>query len=135
MKKIVALVLAVILMCGVALADGVDLSGMSLEELLVLQKDVSLEVNRRLNNGATPISAGEYVVGKDIKAGTYKIVIAEAFASYAEVAIYSSDGEREWAASSKAGMDVMVTLEEGHSLNMYYTSGTIVAVPKMDWMP
>ena len=42
MKKLVALVLAIVLSAGIALAEGIDLSGMSYDELVALKDRINL---------------------------------------------------------------------------------------------
>lgn len=65
MKRILSLVLAVLMIFGtVAVAELPDISGLSPDELEELKKQVIELTKKTLPNG-------EYVVGTDIKAGTY----------------------------------------------------------------
>lgn len=71
MKKICALVLALLLIQGAALAA--DLSGMSFDELLALRDQVQRELISRPEWKEVTVPPGEYTVGIDIPAGVYSI--------------------------------------------------------------
>ena len=73
MKRILTVILALVLLCPSALAD-VDLSSMSADELLALNKQISLDLfeKQALVDGVK-VPAGQYTVGDDIPAGTYRI--------------------------------------------------------------
>lgn len=72
MKKVLALILGLMMLLSSAAALGeVDLTGMSLEELLKLRRDVDDAILR--GNGAVILQSGDYVAGRDIAAGSYVI--------------------------------------------------------------
>ena len=52
---------------GTALAADIDLTGMSLDELVELQNNIVAEIDSRTNVGKDVIPCGVYVVGTDIK--------------------------------------------------------------------
>lgn len=74
MKKIVALLLAVLICLGSfpAFAD-VDLSGYTQEELLALREAIKQELLKRGIEKEVTVPIGMYEVGVDIPAGTYTL--------------------------------------------------------------
>ena len=56
---------------ALAIAEAVDLSSMSMEEILALQSAIGEELHNR--NRSVVLVAGDYLVGKNIAAGSYTI--------------------------------------------------------------
>lgn len=80
-KKFLSVVLALCLLPVIALAE-VDLSAMSVDELIELNKAVVMELMSRKDFKEVTIPAGEYKVGEDIPAGIYTVKVkANQFAS------------------------------------------------------
>ena len=73
MKKIALILTLLLLFSGFSLAEGIDLKGLSDEELQQLEKNVNVELYDRGLNSQNLIYQGAYVVGQDIKSGTYLI--------------------------------------------------------------
>lgn len=72
MKKFIVCLLLVVLSVTPALAEEYDVSSLSTEELLTLLENVRLELSERISLVEdNRIGRGVYIVGKDIKAGTY----------------------------------------------------------------
>lgn len=77
MKKLICIILSVVFIFGMvdsAFAADVDMSSMSIEDLVSLRDSLNEEIYSR--SGGTMddmIYAGTYVAGKDIKAGIYTI--------------------------------------------------------------
>ena len=91
MKKILALVLGLLMLFSSAVVLGeVDLSGMNLEDLLQLRQDVDAAI--LTNNGAVILQAGDYIVGRDIAAGSYVISFYQNKSnhSYGKIIVYTS---------------------------------------------
>lgn len=83
MKKLVLLIVALLLVSIMAVhAEGIDLSGMSDNELKVLFEEVKTEISSRGLTRSGELGHGSYVVGKDIAAGTYTISTKEMYAWY-----------------------------------------------------
>lgn len=72
MKKIVAFVLALLLLIPSAFAE-VDLSSYSYEQLLELYRSVQQEIISRPEWKEVTVPKGVYVIGEDIPAGSYTI--------------------------------------------------------------
>ena len=74
MKKLLVAILAAYILfmsVGVAMADSIDLSGYTDEEIVELLNQVQAEViNRHIEKTAT-LQKGTYVAGKDIPVGSY----------------------------------------------------------------
>lgn len=71
MKKIALILTLLLLFSGFSLAEGIDILNLSDEELTGLQQRVANELYNRGIDRQNLIYYGTYVVGKDIKAGTY----------------------------------------------------------------
>ena len=74
MKKLVALILAVLLLTGCALAEDwqAKLAEYSLEELQEMAAAYDAEIIRRTKE-SFEVPTGTYVVGEDLPAGTYRV--------------------------------------------------------------
>jgi hypothetical protein len=73
MKKVLALLLGLLLLVVPALAEEMDLAALSLDELVALRDRVDAEISARIPVNKAPFSSGIFLVGRDIKAGTYMI--------------------------------------------------------------
>ena len=73
MKKLFLFLLVLVLVPVFSVADGVDLSAMSLEELYALRSSVSAEILSRSQWESVTVPEGFYVVGEDIPAGHWTI--------------------------------------------------------------
>ena len=71
MKRFFALLIALVLLAGFAVAE--DLSSLSFDELLSLQKAVVTEIMSRPEWKEVTVPSGSWVVGVDIPAGVYCI--------------------------------------------------------------
>jgi len=74
MKKLVALILAVLLLTGCALAEDwqAKLADYSLEELQEMAAAYDAEIIRRTKE-SFEVPTGTYIVGEDLPAGTYSV--------------------------------------------------------------
>ena len=72
MKRIVAMIAALLFFIAPAFAD-VDLSSISLEELIELRQQINLELWNRTQIKSVTVPPGVYVIGKDIPAGHWSI--------------------------------------------------------------
>ena len=87
MKKVYSVIIALVLIVGVfstiayaqsSSHEKIDLTEYSLEELIELHEDVRAELADRLHlREENIIGRGRYVVGVDIKAGTYVLTVKE----------------------------------------------------------
>ena len=71
MKKLVSLLLVVVCIMGTAAAE--DLSSMTYDQLVALRDQINAEIVSRPEWKEVEVPLGQWVVGKDIPAGTYRI--------------------------------------------------------------
>ena len=71
MKRLVAVTVVLLMLCGVAFASVVDFASMSTDDLILLRQQISDEIKKRANDDNDVLPRGIYVVGKDIRAGGY----------------------------------------------------------------
>lgn len=72
MKKLIIFVLILAMMPVIALADLPDISGLTNDELIELNHQIQLRLfSDQLANGVL-INPGQYVVGQDLPAGSYR---------------------------------------------------------------
>ncbi len=79
MKKTMAAILVAVLLCAVvpAFASGIDLSGMSREELIALKNEIDLAIWAGEDWEEVLVPQGVYAVGEDIPAGHWTIRAAD----------------------------------------------------------
>lgn len=128
MKKILALVLALLLMSGVALSEELNLQAMTDEQLMEYYTQIVTELmNRGILN--EHLYVGEYIVGEDLEPGRYVLSVVEAYENKYENA-YIEYQVLEYNASSgkwdrltfvdlyHVGEKTSVTLKEGQKLKI-----------------
>lgn len=76
MKRTIALLLILVCVAATAAAD-TDLSSMTFDELVALNKAVVMEIMTRPEWKEVTVPGGTWFVGKDIPAGTYSITPAK----------------------------------------------------------
>ncbi len=145
MRKLTIVILSFLLaFSGVAAAEGIDLTTMTLDELVALHQSVDAEIDARISCDPEMIPAGVYVVGESIKAGKYNILTNDDYygfnvATFASKEIY----EKAFAENNEAlasfqcyvGSDdsAFVQLDDGMVL---LVSGTaLIEEAKASWMP
>lgn len=146
MRKLIAMLLMLTLcICGAAAAEvSIDLSAMSLDELVELHKLVDAEIDARIACEPSVFPAGVYIAGESIKAGDYTIYGSEQYHSFM-VEIFDSEKifeqyvlERNsslmsfWT-SVREDDSVFVHLEEGMVLVVGGTS--LIEVAQVAWLP
>lgn len=72
MKKVIAIILATVMLFAVAYAE-FDPSELSFDELVDANHRIVMEIMTRPEWKETPVPSGEWVVGEEIPAGTYSI--------------------------------------------------------------
>lgn len=78
MKRFVLIFLAAVLLAGCACAES-NLSSMSYDDLIALQKSVTAEIMTRPEWKEVKVPAGEWIIGEDIPAGYYSVTALEWF--------------------------------------------------------
>lgn len=77
MKKFLCVMFAALLACATALADDIDLSGLSFQELAVLRNRCLYEMMQRDEWQEVTVPQGNYQVGTEIPAGKWVIRCAD----------------------------------------------------------
>ena len=84
MKKIICIIICLLIpVCVVA--ESVDLSSLSFDDLRVLQTRISKELITRPEWKSVPVPPGMYLVGRDIPAGEWTITCGDSMFNYVSV--------------------------------------------------
>ena len=146
-KLIVGLLVACTLFTTSAYASSIsiDVSSMTMEELVSFRDEINQEINSRLGSDESKIYIGDYVVGKDIKPGRYIIIFEENPASTKDeeggkVLLYKDqDAADDWdpffANYYYFGQECYVELTDGMVMSIVYSSGLIRLAAKPSWAP
>ena len=116
MKNLVLLILALLLVSIMAVhAEGIDLSGMSDEEIIQLYEMVSQEMTDRNLTKSADLQEGDYVIGVDIKQGSY--VFSTATDHYSAYYVFKSqdsyDAYSELQTEDSIGVDPELVFKDG----------------------
>lgn len=126
MKRILPIVLVVLLFSISAFAEDLDLKTMDYEQLAELKQAVDKEYFARPEAEPHILAPGKYIVGQDIKAGTYYACVNSYefnksglvdFEAYESLEVYNAGGDRLWCEQlwlTKSA--VRVILNEGNLL-------------------
>ena len=95
MRKVMAVVFALVIMTcsSFSMAEGIDISTLSDDELVALMARVQEEIVARHIEGTANLVGGTYIVGKDIPAGSYIYTCLASGEDWGNVTIYSEKGE------------------------------------------
>ena len=90
MKRCLGVLLAIVMLTVPAVAEELDLSSMPTDELISLSNRVSSELKSRFSSDADAIAEGVYVVGRDIKSGSYEFTCTSTrdVFSKADISVY-----------------------------------------------
>ena len=131
-RALILLVALVILIPCCAAAGGVDLKSLSNEELLSLHQQVSDELFARGKSAEIP--AGEYIIGKHIPAGEYKIeLLKPGDFSVSVVTLYKdangSSLDAMYSVSKESPSVGRIVLKDGGSMQV---NGSTLKMTKID---
>ena len=93
MKRFFALLFVLILVVSCAVADDIDLSSLSFDELRQLQTDISKELIKRPEWKSVPVPPGIYQIGVDIPAGEWSLTCGKTEYGYVSVRCGSKTNE------------------------------------------
>lgn len=122
--RFACLLLVCCLLFSAAVADTVDLSSMSNDEIIALLNEVNEEIVRRGINKTAKLPQGTYIAGNDIPAGRYVFTCLAVGDDWGNVTVYSDGGKGKqilWnvVAAPEDGQDpttIFITLNEGDQL-------------------
>ena len=91
MKRGMAILLVLVIMAcsSLSLAEGIDISTLSNDELVALMAQVQEEIVARHIEGTADLAGGTYIAGKDIPAGSYIYTCLASGEDWGNVTIYS----------------------------------------------
>lgn len=117
MKKWMAalLVFVILMFTGQALAEGVDLSTLSDDELVGLMKQIQEEMVARNIEGTANLKGGKYVAGRDLPAGSYIFTCLAQGDDWGNVTIYADQG-----AGSQLFWEVVSAPDEGEEPESFF---------------
>lgn len=131
MKKLIAIIMVLVLIVpAAALADLPDVSNLSKEELIQLDKIIQNMLFEQTLPDGVLVPAGEYVVGVDIPAGEYRADVVSDVGGFVSVYPTKSDYEKNYASDifkiylgdMYGTLVFRLTLEEGNLLKIQYNS-------------
>lgn len=100
MKKVTALLLAILLLTAPVALAAFDLGSMTTEQLLSLRSDIQAELLSRGKVKSFTVPSGTYEVGVDFPAGTYSVSLESGFLTSLMVGV----SEKALAAYDVTGM-------------------------------
>lgn len=122
MKKLLALSLILILALPAALADGVDLSSMSYDELTDLRSQLEQEIMSRPEWKEVQVPPGRYVAGVDFPAGRYTGEMRKKYGGFMFVTLYPN-------AQADAIDATMYTINDDNpSVTLSFTDGMMLEI-------
>ena len=132
MRKLITLILAALLLLATsALAEDIDLTPMTIDELAALRSRINAEINSRMKGTDAVFPPFDYQVGKHIPAGMYLITCIEITngETYGQVAAWA-EGESNWSCHTveyfyAPGEFAIVEVAEGDTMRLYNVTVTI----------
>ena len=134
MKKLVVIfAILTMIVCG-AYAEELDLESMSLDELVTLHRRLDAEIKERTacTDESAPFYHGNYVVGQDIKAGTYAFTCTYKTEGHYDMAIYvyeNAEAQENYERLNVIGLQVgdtgTFTVRDGNILSVQNGMGEI----------
>lgn len=124
LRKFLVILVSMLMLCSVCLAEvDIDVSSLTIEELLELRKMVSTELNMRLQVTDDVFYPYDYIVGEHIPAGGYLVTCVEVTGDYDYGTIAAwAEGESNWncyvVEYPEAGDTYCIILEEGDTLRL-----------------
>jgi len=123
-RRFVCCLLICLLLIPAALADTVDLSKLSNDEVVALLEKVNAEIVSRGINKTAKLPQGSYLAGKDLPAGKYIYTCLATGDDWGNVTVYSEGGKGKqilWnvVSAPEDGKDpdtIFITLNEGDQL-------------------
>lgn len=122
-KKFLSVILTLCLLLPVIALAEIDLSAMSVDELIALNKAVVMELMSRKDFKEVAVPAGEYKVGEDIPAGAYTVKAKQ----FAVLVTYEKNGDYGDVYTIESDSCIgKLTLEEGEAVQV---TGDVIFTP------
>ena len=119
MKKLIAILMALTLMTGAGLvaAEGIDLAGLSDDEIVDLMNRVQAEVVDRHIEGTATLASGSYIAGRDIPVGSYVFTCLATGDDWGSVTVYADKGE-----GNQLLWEIVFAPDEGESPKSFFVT-------------
>lgn len=118
---------------------GLDLDSMSVEDLVSLRDTINAKIGEKGGDNVLP--QGTYEVGKDIKAGSFKVMCCAGY-DMSCFNVYSSKEDHDNmenvvqdSVSYDKGDSAMINLDEGDYLDVTWGSAVVEEVTNASWAP
>lgn len=141
MKKVLAFLLVCILFVTPVFAEGMDLSSMSVEELIQLHNQIDEILADKFKCELGVIYPGIYVVGKDIKEGRYLLnCLKTGMVNFWIITLYENEDEFEnrnrlYNENLEIGGQAQLNLTDGMVIEIHDGLGMITVAEKQPWEP
>ena len=135
--KLFTIVVILIMLTSTALAGGIDLSILSLDELVGLRNNINVEIDIRTEDESAIIHPGDYVIGVDILPGSYLIKCVDSLVPSNTMLTYlinCEDTTDKQSVYIHLGESRYFTLEVGFILRIDLGTGNI-STPSPFWRP
>ena len=142
MKKIISIAILLVFVVTCSYAEELDYSSLTADELIGMRNQITAELNSRFSPDPSAIYSGNYIVGKDIKAGQYIFAydkLAEG-CTYGELLLYANEEAREnrdeyVLENLRIGVEFYLNLVDGMIVEVNLGSGTLRATVTPEWAP
>ena len=129
MKKVLVALLVVAMMISTAMAEGIDLSGLSYDELVALKDRINLAIWESEEWQEVTVPQGRWIVGEDIPAGKWTIKCADVNRE----SIMMQSTSIQWGESLDDDGDISWSGRQGYEIvhnpySKYYDEGKITEV-------
>lgn len=132
MKKLITLILAALLLLATsALAENIDLTQMTIDELAALRSRINAEINSRMKGSDAVFLPFEYKVGTHLPAGVYIVTCVELLNGESSGCIAAwAEGESNWSCHTveyvrEPGDIVLIELAQGDTFSIDDCSVTL----------
>lgn len=127
LRKVALLLLLMVMSLTTVLAEGLDLTQMTFDELDELRAKINAEMLTRPEAEDLVLSVGEYVVGRDLKPGTYYAIYDSGTFTAGSIYVYQDETKAKrqtWISVSPYTYDVyqLSNLQEGNLVVVEYNA-------------
>ena len=140
MKRLLIILALLIVIAVPALAEPVDYSSMTLEQLIEMRSKINQEIDARIGTSTTAIYSGVFVVGKDIKPGRYVLILEKGLkyptaSTYFGTEKYADDSQYQ-AYELRDGESTYIELVDGMTFTLdQIMIAYLQPLTKPEWAP
>ena len=141
MRKLLLVSVLFLLMSTTVAADGFDIASATTDELIAMQNEIEDELLSRITTSRDIIYRGEYIIGKDIKAGEYVYECTSLSDGYRfnRILVYDNQEARDnmKGSSLSAGLGEKLHFNFVDDMIVIFVDGigTLRSIAKPSWAP